>query len=66
MRTFEYDGRTSDSELITTKVIHCSAWEEWLVKLYVNGIYQPESTYFTDDKVDAYETAQAMVKDYKP
>lgn len=38
--------------------------DEYVVELYVNGEHQKEADYFTDDSEDAYETAEAMKRDY--
>ena len=35
---------------------------EYRVRLYVDGKAVPEADYFTDDKVDAEETAVAMTR----
>lgn len=37
-----------------------SEYDEWVVKFYVNGVYQVDADYFTD-KVDAYMTASNWV-----
>ena len=38
---------------------------EWLVKVYVNGKYSEDKTYYTDDKQDAIDTAKAMMGDFQ-
>ena len=43
------------------KVYYRHGWQDYVVKLYVNGNYIAESDYFTDDKEDASDTAFAMV-----
>ena len=35
-------------------------YDEWVVKFYVDGVYQKDADYFTD-KVDAYMTANNWV-----
>jgi hypothetical protein len=37
-------------------------WGEYRVKLYIDGKYQQNADYFTDDKGDAVQTARAMVE----
>jgi hypothetical protein len=34
---------------------------EYRVKFYVNGVHQKDADYFTDDKQDAFNTADAWV-----
>lgn len=38
---------------------------EWLVKVYVNGKYSEDKTYYTDDKQDAIDTAKTMMGDFQ-
>ena len=38
---------------------------EWLVKVYVNGKYSEDKTYYTDDKQDAIDTAKIMMGDFQ-
>lgn len=38
---------------------------EYRVRLYDNGIYLPDATYFTDSRQDALDTAKAMTTDNK-
>lgn len=35
---------------------------EFVVKLFVNGVYDASADYFTDDRCDACGTADAMVE----
>lgn len=45
------------------KIYYDSDWQEYCVKLYIDGVHQGEdSDYHTDDKEDAFDTAEAMVK----
>ena len=37
---------------------------EYTVKFYKNGEYQSEADYFTDDKDDAFGTAEEQLKTY--
>jgi hypothetical protein len=36
--------------------------EEFVVRLYVEGVYSPEADYFTEDRVDACNTADALAE----
>lgn len=38
---------------------------EWLVKVYINGKYSEDSTYYTDDQKDAIDTAKLMMQQYR-
>lgn len=38
---------------------------EWLVKVYINGKYNENATYYTDDKQDAIDTAKTMLQLYQ-
>jgi hypothetical protein len=52
----------SDSEgALGYKVYLDRDWGEYVVKFYVNGRYQPEEDYHTDDKNDAMSTAQQFL-----
>lgn len=42
------------------KVYFDAEWDEYQVKLYVNGQHQEEQDYFTHDRDDALSTAQSM------
>lgn len=44
------------------KIYRDVEWEEFVVKLYVNGVYQSKADYHTDDKSDATSSAREMVR----
>lgn len=44
----------------TTKIVKSDG--EYRVKLYHDGVYQPEADYFTNDKEDAVLTAKLMTQ----
>lgn len=44
----------------TTKIIYNREYEEYRVRLFVNGVYQAGADYFTDDRDDAIATAKHM------
>ncbi len=46
----------------TAKVYRESDGGEYIARLYIKGILYEEGDYFTDDKADAIETANAMVR----
>ena len=41
-----------------------SEWNEWRVEWVQDGVYDEDKTYFTDDKQDAIETKEAIIKAY--
>lgn len=43
----------------TTKIVK-SINDEWVVKLYIDGVYQKYSNYFTNDHEDAVQTAKHL------
>ena len=47
----------TDGESDFAKVYYDSEWQEYVVKFYEGGKYNPEADYFTDDKDDAIGTA---------
>jgi phage portal protein BeeE len=46
---------------IRTTMKYSSEWQEWQVRLWVNGLMV--STYFTNDPKDAQDTARLMRKE---
>lgn len=38
-----------------------SDWNEWVVKFYLDGKYQVDADYFTDDQADALDTANSWL-----
>lgn len=50
----------------TAKVYRDSAWNEFRVRLYLDGKLHAPADYFTGEKADAIETAFAMVRPPKP
>lgn len=41
-------------------VHYSTEWQEYRVRLYANGIAYPAADYFTSDKADALDTADAL------
>lgn len=37
-----------------------NAWGEYQVRLHIDGVYQKNADYFTDDRKDADDTARCM------
>ena len=49
---------------ITKVTIRKTGWaNEWVVQTYTNEGRYPAADYFTDDKKDAQDTAETMLKD---
>ncbi|AWD90679.1 hypothetical protein [Pseudomonas phage Achelous] len=53
----ELAGLCGDS----AKVYRDSEWQEWRVKFFAGGVYQPDSDYHTTDKQDALDTGNAWL-----
>jgi hypothetical protein len=54
-----FSALTNDA--LTTKVYRDTEWDEYVVRLYRNGIEQVLASYHTDYKKDAVSTAWAMI-----
>ena len=50
-----------DIHPVTFKVHHDKEWDEWQVRVYVNGVLNEARTYHTDDKEDAEVTMATMI-----
>ena len=48
-------------DALTTKVFKDTEWDEYVVRLYRNGIEQVMASYHTIDEEDAVDTAWAMI-----
>lgn len=48
----------------TAKVYHDTEWSEYRVKFYLNGIWQVNADYHTEDRQDALDTARAQLQRY--
>jgi len=55
------DKRDRDIFLNVTKK---ASTNEWLVKVHIDGKYDEDATYYTDDKEDAISTMAAMKERY--
>lgn len=53
---------TEASGAKVAKVYRDSEWQEYRVRLYLNGELNTAADYFTGDKADAIDTAAAMVQ----
>ena len=49
-----------NKRIITTKLVRKTETDEWVVKVYVDGKYDENSTYYTNDKADAIMTQKWM------
>jgi hypothetical protein len=47
----------------TTKTTYNQDYDEYKVRLFVDGVYQSGADYFTNDKQDARDTAKRMIAD---
>ena len=50
---------------VTLKLKRNAEYNEWIVKVYHNGKYSEDESYYTDDKQDAVITMNRMAEDYK-
>ena len=55
---------TLEREGVVVKVYRDVEYNEYNVKLYLLGMFIEDSTYFTDDKGDAFGTADEIFKFY--
>ena len=46
--------------VVQARVYRDVEWDEYRVKLYINGVYEETADYHTDDKHDAIQTADVM------
>lgn len=54
------DTQVSGNE--KTKVYYSAQNAEYRVEYWINGVYQRDADYFTDDKSDALGSAKAMLQ----
>ena len=54
------ETRTNPANQVKTEVFFNPEFSEYLVKVYRQGNYQSGADYFTDDRQDARDTAQAI------
>jgi len=48
-------------DTVIVKIYRDSEWNEFVCRLFVNGAELKDSSYHTDDKQDAIDTAQSML-----
>lgn len=58
-------GENSQSGTIRLTLARKPETNEWLVKVYINGKYSENATYYTNDKQDAIDTAKVMMQQYQ-
>jgi len=46
--------------MVKTRIVYDKEYDEYIVKLYIDGVYLPDADYHTSDKVDAQLTAAVM------
>lgn len=51
---------SKDKRKVSLKVARKPSTNEWVVKVYFDGVYSDEHSYYTDDKQDALDTATFM------
>lgn len=49
---------------IFLNIVRKSSTDEWVVKVHVDGKYNEDATYYTDDKEDAISTMAHMKKQF--
>jgi hypothetical protein len=54
-----------ESSVVKVKVVRKVDTDEFVVKVYVNGKYDEEASYYTNDKQDAFATKQSILNRYK-
>jgi hypothetical protein len=59
--TVAVDFTTMKLNALIVKIYRDTEWDEYVVRLFKNGIEQVLASYHTDDKQDALDTAQAMI-----
>lgn len=66
MKTNTENGseKKPETTVIKLRLVRKSATEEWLVKVWINGVYSEDQTYYTDDKGDALQTLTAMSQNF--
>lgn len=50
---------------LVLRIVRDRVWDQWIVKVYRNGRYVEDESYFTDDKNDAEQTMELMAKQYR-
>lgn len=49
---------------VLLKLVHKKSTEEYVVRVYENGVYREGPTYYAEDKQDARQTRAAMAIEY--
>jgi hypothetical protein len=57
-------GVVAKSKDINLQVRFNKEWEEWMVKVFINGKYNEAQSYMASDRADAKSTALVMASDY--
>lgn len=55
-------SNSTPTETRQARVYRDVEFNEYRVKLYINGVWRADADYFTDDKADALQTANVMVE----
>jgi hypothetical protein len=54
-----------ESKNVKISTVKKNETDEWVNKVYINGKYNENQTYYTNDKQDALDTKKEMIKDFK-
>jgi hypothetical protein len=65
MRLITTKSDTINNVDFIVKVYRDSDWDEYVCRLFANGEEMVESSYHTDDKADALDTANRMLGFYR-
>lgn len=55
----------NESHVVKAKVVRKAETDEFVVKVYIDGKYNEEASYYTDDKADAFATRYSILRNYK-
>jgi hypothetical protein len=55
----------NESHTIKAKVVRKVETDEFVVKVYIDGKYDEEASYYTNDKSDAFHTKKAILKSFQ-
>ena len=55
---------TTQPQVAKLRLRRKSATGEWVVKVWINGVYLEDKAYYTDDKRDAVVTMGAIMRDF--
>ena len=62
MKLISTTQATTNTGDCLVKVYKDSEWNEYVCRLFINGTENKDASYHTDDKLDALDTAIAMLR----